>query len=93
LAEVLMRKKGFRDTFLVLRDLDVYTPRKIFVSTRSLPRSVRLRSIVALERGRMSFVDLDRWMPADRPIRRYRSASAFVDALVDPSSPPRYSAH
>lgn len=87
LAEVLMRKKGRRDTFLVLRDLDVYTPRKIFVSTRSVPRSVRQGSIVALERGRISFVDLDRLRPADRPIRRYRSALAFVNALVDPSPP------
>lgn len=83
LAQMLKRIKGRRGTFFVLRDLAEGTSRKLFMAARSLPRSLSEGTVVAVGRGWISYLDLDSMLPREIPVRRFRGASAFVDAMID----------
>jgi peptidoglycan/xylan/chitin deacetylase (PgdA/CDA1 family) len=86
LAELVKRIRGKRGTFFILRDLTEGTSRKLFMSARSLPRSFRESTLVAVERGRISYLDLQLMQPREIPVTRIRSAAAFIDAMLESSS-------
>jgi hypothetical protein len=84
LAELLMRKKGVSGTFFVLRDLRKGASRKLFMRARPLPRVLREGALVAVERGQISFLDPSSLEPREISVVRFRSAAAFIDAMLDP---------
>lgn len=83
LGELLMRKKGTQGTFFVLRELRPGADRKLFMQARPLPRALREGSLVAWERGFVSFMDLDAMEPRQIAVVRFRGAAAFIDAMLD----------
>lgn len=82
LSVLLKRIRGRRGVFFVLRDLTEGRSRKVFMSARSLPRTCREGTIVAIERGRISYLDLELMQPREISVIRIRSASAFIDAML-----------
>jgi hypothetical protein len=80
-TEVVKRVRGADATFLVLHDLGKGA-KKRFVRVARLPRWLKEGYVVALGKGRMSFVDMESLEPIEIAAKRIRSASAFVDALV-----------
>jgi hypothetical protein len=86
LAQMLKRIRGRRGTFFVLRDLTEGSSRKLFMAARSLPRSLSDGTVVAVERGRISYLDLGSMLPREITVTRFHSPSAFIDAMIDGGS-------
>ncbi len=83
LAELAKRIRGKRGTFFILRDLTEGRSRKLFMSARSLPRSLTEGTLVAVERGWISYLDLPSMQAREVAATRIRSAAAFIDALLE----------
>jgi hypothetical protein len=82
LAVIEKRLKSAGCVFLVLRPIDKSPHRLAYVSCKSLPMCCEEGEIVAFKRGKLSFVDTADLIPKEVAVIRYRSAKAFVDALI-----------
>lgn len=84
MAELGKRVRGKAGTFLILRELTSGTSKKLFMVMASLPRALKEGTLVAINKQRLSYLDLDSMESREVEAKRSRSASAFADALLDP---------
>lgn len=85
------RYRGTAGVLLVLRSLDTVKPRRLFLSSRRLPVSIKSGALVFFNRNLLAGFDLVLMEPVEVQAQRLSSASAFVEALIQKRSASRSS--
>lgn len=83
LATIAIRIKSGKIVFLVLKLLHKGRPRSVYLSCDSLPKCCQAGFLVAVRRQKISFVDIALLTPTQVPVKRFRGAAAFLDAIIE----------
>lgn len=83
LATIVKRLKSGKLVFLILKPVQQGRETKVYVSCKSLPRCCKKGFTVAIRKAKLSFFDIADMAPKEVAIKRYRGASAFLDAMVE----------
>lgn len=82
IASVAKRIKGAAGVFLVVDDLEWIPPKRRFLVCKTLPKSVREGTVIAIKKHTLSFFDFTAMTPREVDARRISRASAFVEELA-----------
>lgn len=82
LATILKRFGSSGRVFMVLNLVGLGSMKKVFVSCKSLPRCCREGVSIAIRRRKISFMNTAVPEPREVSIERYRTASAFIEAMT-----------
>lgn len=83
LATIVKRLKSGKHVFLILKLVQQGRAKKVYVSCKPLPRCCREGFTVAIRKNKLSFFNTAAMAPMEFTIKRYRGASAFLDAVIE----------
>lgn len=83
LATIVKRLKSGKLVFLILKPVQQGHATNVYVSCKSLPRCCKDGVTVAIRKAKLSFFDIAEMAPKEVAIKRYRGASAFLNAMVE----------
>lgn len=83
--ELEVRIGRSRNAIVALRQISEEKQRRIFLRVKGLPQQLLPGAVVFYYRGWISFFDTSACGPTELPVERLKSASHFIDALINKS--------
>ena len=74
--------KGESRVFIILRLLKIGSPKKVYLSCKSLPKYCKKGFIIAYGKRKISFLDVTTLKSIEFTFKRYRGAASFLDAMI-----------
>ena len=83
LATIVKRMKGEKQVFIIAKLLRQGRATKVYLSSKTLPKCCKKGFLIAVNKGKISFIDTAMLAPVKATIKRYRGAAQFLDAMDD----------